>query len=246
MTYKAEKIVPFADRENTKGEQIEIMFDEIAPQYDKLNRMMSFYLDKAWRKKGILSLKKFNPQRILDVATGTGDLAVEAYNLLQPASIVGIDISEGMMDVGRKKVTSLGLDDKITFGWQDCMDLQLEPDSFDAAIMAFGVRNFENLDKGLQSIKNVLRPGGKLMILELSTPEHFPMKQGYRLYSRFVIPALGRRLSKSKEAYKYLPRSIEAFPQNAELKAILENNGFDEVDYKKLFPGVCTLYLATK
>lgn len=246
MTYKAEKIVPFSDRNTTKGEQIEHMFDEIAPQYDRLNRLMSFGMDKGWRKKGILKLKALNPKKILDVATGTGDLAIEAYKLLRPDRVLGVDISEGMMKIGREKVAAEGLPEQIQFEWQDCTDLHLAPDSFDAAMVAFGVRNFEDLDKGLQNILRVLRPGGQLMILELSTPEHFPMKQAYHIYSRYIIPMMGRRISKSKEAYTYLPRSIEAFPQNKEMKAILEKNGFRTAEYKKLFPGVCTLYLATK
>lgn len=246
MSYKAEKIVPFSDSKTAKGEQIEHMFDEIAPQYDRLNRMMSFGLDRIWRKKGIMKLKALNPQTVLDIATGTGDLAIQTYKLLKPQSVLGIDISEGMMNVGRQKTDAEGLSDQIKFEWQDCTDLQLAPDSFDAATVAFGIRNFENLDKGLQNILKVLRPGGQLMILELSTPEYFPMKQGYTIYSRYIIPMMGRSISKSKSAYSYLPKSIAAFPQNKEMKAILEKNGFRKVEYKKLFPGVCTLYLATK
>lgn len=246
MTYKAEKIVPFSGQDTGKGEQIEHMFDEIAPQYDKLNHLMSFGLDKRWRRKGLLTLKPLRPQTILDLATGTGDLAIHAYKLLNPKSVLGVDISEGMMKIGREKVAEAGLAEHIRFEWQDCTDLQLEDNSFDAAIIAFGIRNFENLDRGLQNILRVLRPGGQLMILELSTPEYFPMKQAYTVYSRFIIPAMGRRISKSKEAYAYLPRSIEAFPQNKELREILKKNGFKKTEYRKLFPGVCTLYLATK
>ncbi len=246
MSYEAEKIVPFSDRNTTKGEQIEYMFDEIAPQYDCLNKIMSFGLDKSWRKKGILKLKELNPQTILDVATGTGDLAIRAYELLKPEFVLGIDISEEMMKIGKQKTAAKGLSGRIEFQWQDCTNLQLKAGSFDAAIVAFGIRNFENLDKGLQNILHILRTGGQLMILELSTPEYFPMKQAYFVYSRFIIPMLGRMLSKNRQAYKYLPKSITAFPQNAELKAILEKNGFSRVLYQKLFPGVCTLYLATK
>jgi len=246
MSYKAEKIVPFSDQDTNKGKQIETMFDEIAEQYDRLNSIMSFGLDKRWRKKGILKIKALNPQSILDIATGTGDLALEAYDLLKPKSVLGIDISEGMMDVGRKKVAEKGLSEQIKFEWQDCTDLQLETNAFDAAIVAFGIRNFENLDKGLQNILRVLRSGGQLMILELATPEYFPMKQLYPFYSRYIIPVLGRMFSKNKQAYTYLPKSIVAFPQNAELKSILEKNGFSKVEYQKLFPGVCTLYVATK
>ena len=246
MTYKAEKVVPYSDKDTSKGAQVEQMFDEIAPQYDLLNHLLSMGIDKSWRKKGIQSLKEINPQNILDIATGTGDLAIQAYPILQPQHILGIDISEGMMNVGRKKVKAEGLSEKIRFEWQNCTDLQLESGSFDAAMVAFGVRNFEDLDKGLREILRVLRPGGKLMILELSTPEHFPMKQGYLVYSKLIIPLIGKLVSKSKVAYSYLPKSISAFPQNKIMKAILEENGFTNVEYKKLTFGICTLYTAKK
>ena len=246
MTFNAEKLVPFADRKTDKSEQIEYMFDQIAPKYDRMNHLMTFGIDKAWRKKGLLKLKEFKPQTILDVATGTGDLAIKAFKLLKPKLILGIDISEGMMEIGKQKVAKEGLSDYIKFEWQDCSELQLETESFDAVMMAFGIRNFANPDRALQNILNVMRPGGKLMILELSIPEYFPMKQAYTVYSRFIIPALGHKLAKNQNAYKYLPKSIAAFPQNEVLKAILENNGFHSVKYQKLFPGVCTLYFATK
>ena len=246
MTYYAEKLVPYTDRNEAKSEQIKYMFDEIAPRYDQLNHLMSFGLDKVWRKQGLLKLKDLNPQTILDVATGTGDLAIKAFKLLKPKLILGIDISEGMMEIGRQKVAAKGLSEQIKFEWQDCSSLQLGPETFDAVMMAFGIRNFENTDIALQNILNVLRPGGKLMILELSTPGHFPMKQAYYVYSRFIIPTIGRNIAKNKDAYKYLPKSIAAFPQNKALKTILEKNGFRLVQYKKLFPGVCTLYLAIK
>jgi len=246
MTYKAEKVVPYSDKDTSKGAQVEQMFDEIAPQYDLLNHLLSMGVDKSWRKKGIQSLKEVNPQNILDIATGTGDLAIQAYPVLKPQHILGIDISEGMMNVGRKKVVAEGLSEKIKFEWQNCTDLHLETDSFDAAMVAFGVRNFEDLDKGLKEILRVLRPEGKLMILELSTPEYFPMKQGYLIYSKLIIPLIGKLVSKSKVAYSYLPKSISAFPQNKTMKAILEKNGFTNVEYKKLTFGICTLYTAKK
>ena len=245
MGYKAEKILPYDKNDASKSVQIERMFDEIATQYDLLNHTLSFGIDKRWRKKGILSLKSIAPKNILDVATGTGDLAVEAYRLLRPDKILGIDISEGMKDIGREKIAKLGLSDNIEFEWQNASELTLNSDSFDAAMVAFGIRNFENLDKGLQEIYRVLRPGGKLMILELSSPEHFPMKQGYQIYSK-LIPIVGRFISKNKVAYHYLPESIRAFPQNAEMADILRKNGFSDVSYQKLTLGVCTLYLGSK
>jgi demethylmenaquinone methyltransferase/2-methoxy-6-polyprenyl-1,4-benzoquinol methylase len=221
------------------------MFDEIAGQYDFLNHTLSIGLDNYWRRKGILSLKKHTPQSILDVATGTGDLALTAYRLLKPEKITGIDISEKMMAIGREKVAKAGLSGIIGFEKQNCTCLQLDSDTFDAAIVAFGIRNFEDLDKGLQEILRVLCPGGRLMILELSSPEYFPMKQGYRIYSR-LIPGIGRWVSRNNKAYSYLPKSISAFPQNAEMASVLEKNGFSDVAYRKLTGGICTMYLAQK
>ena len=221
------------------------MFDEISVQYDLLNRMLSFGLDKYWRRKGILSLKEFSPRNILDIATGTGDLALEAYYILKPERITGIDISDKMMEIGSKKIVKSGLTGIIDFEKQNCICLQFDSNNFDAAIVAFGIRNFEDLDKGLQEIHRVLKQHGCLMILELSSPEYFPMKQLYRIYSR-LIPITGQLISRNKAAYKYLPKSISEFPQNKELAAILIKNGFSDVEYKKLTGGVCSLYLARK
>ncbi|MDL2223863.1 bifunctional demethylmenaquinone methyltransferase/2-methoxy-6-polyprenyl-1,4-benzoquinol methylase UbiE [Bacteroidales bacterium OttesenSCG-928-M06] len=246
MSYEAEKLVPYANKKSSKANQVEEMFDEIAPKYDFLNHALSFGLDKGWRKKGIESLRSISPEKILDIATGTGDLAIMAYQKLHPKKIIAVDISEGMMDIGRKKVNDLGLANKIFFEWQDSTHLEIEDNSFDAAMVAFGVRNFENLDKGLQEIRRVLRPGGKLMILELSTPEYFPFKQGYQIYSKFIIPNIGRLISGKKSAYTYLPKSISIFPQNKALSNIMIKNGYSHVIYKKLTLGVCTLYLGTK
>ncbi len=245
MTYKAEKILPYESSEN-KGAQVERMFDSIAENYDTLNHTLSMGIDKGWRKKGILSLQKINPKNILDIATGTGDLALQAYTLLQPQSILGIDISEGMMEVARRKTDKMGLTDKITFEKQDCLALNLPDNSFDAAMVAFGVRNFEDLDKGLCEILRILKPGGQLMILELSTPRHFPMKQGYWLYSRLFIPTVGRLISKDKSAYTYLPKSVEAFIQGKEMVNTLLKNGFKEAKCKTYTFGICSMYLATK
>ena len=246
MTYNVEKVLPDSKNEASKGIQVEKMFDDIAGQYDLLNHTLSFGIDRYWRKKGIKTLKSIQPKKILDIATGTGDLAIQAFPLLSPEKILGVDISEGMMQVGREKVAEIGLQNQIEFEKQDCTNLTFEDNSFDAAMVAFGVRNFEDLDKGLQEILRVLCVGGKLMILELSSPEYFPMKQAYQLYSKLIIPTLGRLISKSVTAYHYLPNSIAAFPQNAGLKAILEKNGFKDVCYKKLTFGLCTLYVGTK
>jgi demethylmenaquinone methyltransferase/2-methoxy-6-polyprenyl-1,4-benzoquinol methylase len=245
MAYKIEKILPYAVDTTSKSTQVERMFDEIAGQYDLLNHTLSLGIDTYWRKKGILALESLAPKKILDIATGTGDLALEAYRLLKPEKITGIDISEKMMVIGREKVAKAGLSGKIDFEWQNCAGLQLETDSFDAGMVAFGVRNFENLDKSLLEILRVLRPGGKLMILELSSPEYFPMKQGYRIYSK-LIPLVGKWISRNTVAYRYLPQSIQAFPQNKEMAGILEKNGFTDVSYQKLSFGVCTMYIGNK
>ena len=245
MQYKAEKILPYESTDSPKHVQIERMFDEISGQYDFLNHALSMGLDKYWRKKGIMALKAFEPQIILDIATGTGDLAMDAYRLLKPEKILGIDISEKMMAIGREKAAKAGLSEIIDFDRQNCTCLQLDSNSFDTAIVAFGIRNLEDLDKGLQEIHRVLHPGGILMILELSSPEYFPLKQGYRIYFR-IIPKIGHWISRNKEAYKYLPKSISAFPQNAEMVAILEKNGFSYAQFRKLTGGVCSMYIAHK
>lgn len=245
MSYKVEEIVPFGTDEK-KSVQVEQMFDEIAEHYDELNHTLSMGIDRSWRKKGILSLKDLNPKKILDIATGTGDLAIDAYYRLQPDQILGIDISERMMEVGRQKVEKLGLSEKIKFEKQDCTNLQLPDNSFDVAIVAFGVRNFENLDKGLLEILRILRPGGKLMILELTKPEYFPMKQAYYIYSKLVIPTIGKIISKSNTAYNYLPKSIAAFPQGKTMSAILTKNGFSNSIFKRFTCGICTMYIGTK
>lgn len=245
MTYEAEKIVPYSDSES-KGVQVERMFDSIAENYDTLNHTLSMGIDRGWRKKGLATLKKLNPQSILDIATGTGDLAIQAYDILKPESILGIDISEGMMQVGRQKAEKAGLSGTIRFERQDCMALELADNSFDAAMVAFGVRNFEDLDKGLKEILRVLKPGGQLMILELTTPRHFPMKQAYWLYSKLFIPTVGRLISKDRTAYLYLPKSIQAFIQGKDMVNTLLKNGFTAASYKTYTFGICTMYLASK
>jgi len=245
MSYQAEKVVPYGGSEN-KGTQVERMFDSIAENYDTLNHTLSMGIDRGWRKKSLLTLKNFNPQLILDIATGTGDLALEAHRILKPTHITGIDISEGMMDIARRKVDKAGLSEVITFEKQDCMDLDIPDNSYDAAMVAFGVRNFENLDKGLKEILRVLKPGGRLMILELSTPVHFPMKQAYWIYSRIFIPTVGRFISKDNAAYSYLPKSIEVFIQGKEMTDVLKKNGFRNVKNKTYTLGICSMYLGEK
>lgn len=245
MNYKSEKILPY-NKHDKKGVQIEQMFDSIASSYDSLNRTISLGMDISWRKKGLAQLKKISPEHIIDIATGTGDLAIMAAKMLGPQSIIGIDLSEKMLQVGQQKAKQDNLSEIIRFMKEDCMNLSFADASFDAAMVAFGIRNFENLDRGLTEIQRVLKPGGQLLILELSTPEHFPFKQGYWLYSRLFIPLLGRLISKSKEAYSYLPKSIEAFVQGKEMMAVLKKNGFSHVEHQTFSMGVCSMYVATK
>ncbi len=182
----------------------------------------------------------------MDVATGTGDFAILTYKSLHPETLIGTDISEGMMNVGKDKVRKEGLEGRIAFAKEDCTSLTFADESFDAVTVAFGVRNFEDLDKGLSEIHRVLARNGKLVILELSTPENFPMKQLYTVYSRIVIPTLGKLFSKDRQAYHYLPQSIRAFPQGEVMKHILEKAGFKEVSFRRLTLGICTLYMASK
>lgn len=245
MQYPQEKITPY-NSDDKKSVQVEQMFDNIAHAYDSLNHTLSLGIDKSWRRKAIAWLKPSAPRKIMDVATGTGDFAIQAYRDLKPETIIGTDISEGMMEVGRTKAGKMGLTDKITFAREDCTDLSFADHTFDAVMVAFGVRNFENLDKGLSEIYRVLVPGGKLVILELSVPEKFPMKQLYTIYSKIVIPTLGKLLSKDRSAYVYLPQSIKAFPQGKVMKEIIRKAGFSQAGFKRLTMGICTLYTATK
>ena len=243
--YPQESIKPYNEDEK-KSVQVERMFDNIAPAYDQLNHTLSWGIDKSWRKKAINWLKPFRPQRMMDVATGTGDFAIQACRVLNPKELIGTDISEGMMNVGRQKVKAAGLQERISFAKEDCTALTFPDNRFDAITVAFGVRNFEDLDKGLREMHRVLDTNGKLVILELSEPEWFPMKQLYALYSKVVIPTLGKLLSKDRSAYTYLPQSIKAFPQGEVMKEIILKAGFSEAHFKRLTLGICTLYTATK
>jgi demethylmenaquinone methyltransferase/2-methoxy-6-polyprenyl-1,4-benzoquinol methylase len=242
--YKQETIKPY--HEGEKAEQVEAMFDNIAPTYDKLNHRLSWDIDRGWRRKAIGQLSEHHPQKLLDIATGTGDFAIMAAQMLHPTRLVGADISEGMMAVGREKVKQMGLQDTITFERQDCMALSYPDESFDAVTAAFGIRNFANLDKGLSEMCRVLRKGGHLSIVELTTPVRFPMKQLFRIYSHTVLPVYGRLISKDNSAYSYLTKTIEAFPQGEQMVGILKKAGFAEASFRRLTFGVCTMYFATK
>lgn len=243
--YGSEKILPYNDKEQ-KGMQVRRMFDSIAETYDQLNHTLSFGFDKGWRRKGIAFLQPFSPQTILDIATGTGDLAISMYRTLKADRIIGADISEGMMEVGRRKVADAGYSEHITFEQQDCTALSYPDESFDAVTAAFGIRNFEDIEQGIAEMHRVLKPGGHLMILELSSPETFPMKQLYQLYSKTVIPFIGRLLSKEKAAYSYLPASIKVVPQGKVMTDLLARQGFADAHAHTFTFGICSLYTGTK
>ncbi|MDD7319191.1 MAG: bifunctional demethylmenaquinone methyltransferase/2-methoxy-6-polyprenyl-1,4-benzoquinol methylase UbiE [Prevotella sp.] len=243
--YKQETIKPY-DKGEDKTKQVEEMFDNIAPTYDTLNHRLSLDIDKGWRRKAISQLAQYAPQRMLDIATGTGDFAILAAQMLKPASLIGADISEGMMEIGRKKVEQASLNDIISFRKEDCMNLTFADNSFDAVTAAFGIRNFKNLDRGLAEMCRVLKPGGHLSIVELSQPVGFPMKQLFRIYSHTILPVYGKMISKDSSAYRYLTATIEAFPQGEAMMEILKKAGFGKARFKRLTFGTCTLYLATK
>ena len=243
--YEQETIKPYGAG-GEKSAQVVAMFDHIAPTYDKLNHRLSWNIDRGWRRKAISYLQPFHPQTVLDIATGTGDFAILAARMLKPQQLIGVDISEGMMDVGREKVKSAGLQDIITFEREDCLNLSYPADSFDAVTAAFGIRNFADLDRGLSEMCRVLRPGGHLSIVELTTPASFPMKQLFRIYAHAVLPLYGRLISKDKSAYTYLTKTIEAFPQGERMMDILRQAGFKETSFRRLTFGICTMYMATK
>ena len=245
MKYGSEQILPY-NREEQKSTQVRRMFDSIAGTYDLLNHTLSFGIDKIWRRKGIAFLRPFSPKSILDIATGTGDLAISMQKKLKADRIIGADISEGMMQVGREKVARAGLSEHISFEQQDCTALTYPGNSFDAVTAAFGVRNFENIEQGIAEMFRVLKPGGHLMILELSTPEHFPMKQLYPIYSKTIIPFIGRLFSKEKAAYSYLPESIKVVPQGKVMEELLARQGFTQAKARTFTFGICSLYTASK
>ena len=243
--YGQETIKPY-HAGGEKAAQVEQMFDNIAPTYDKLNHRLSWDIDRGWRKKAIQQLAPHHPQTILDIATGTGDFAILAAEMLRPQKLIGADISEGMMAVGRKKVEAAGLTNIITLERQDCLALTYPDASFDAVTAAFGIRNFADLNRGLLEMQRVLRPGGHLSIVELTTPVTFPMRQLFWLYSHAVLPVYGRLVSKDRQAYTYLTRTIEAFPQGERMVQILKDAGFSEAAFQRLTFGICTLYTAAK
>lgn len=238
-------VIPYKEAEGTKKEQVARMFDNISHRYDFLNHFLSLGIDKGWRKKAIGYLRSYQPKLILDVATGTGDFAIQALSL-NPDKVVGVDISEGMLTVGRKKIEQRGLQAKIELLSGDSEKLPFEDNSFDAVTVAFGVRNFENLEKGLTEIHRVLKPHGRLVVLEFSKPTRFPFKQIYRFYFKYVLPRVGNWLSKDKAAYTYLPESVDAFPYGNAFLNVLTQLKFTETNARPLTFGISTIYTGKK
>ena len=238
-------IKPYKDSELGKKDQVATMFNNISKNYDDLNRVISFGIDISWRKKVVQIVSKNNPQQILDIATGTGDLAL-MMSTLAPEKIIGLDISEGMLSVGKEKISKAQLNDKIEMVVGDSEDIPYADNTFDAITVSFGVRNFANLDKGLGEIRRVLKPGGILVILETSNPTKFPFKQGYKFYTSFILPVIGKLFSKDKIAYSYLSESANFFPFGEAFNNILKKNGFINTTHTPVTFGVATIYSASK
>lgn len=238
-------VVPYKEDQAGKKQQVAKMFDSISGNYDFLNHFLSLGIDIRWRKKAIRQLQPHQPKYILDVATGTGDFAIEAL-ALKPKKITGIDISEGMLDQGRKKMKVKGYADVIDMVNGDSENLPFEENKFDAVIVAFGVRNFEDLPRGLAEMRRVLKPGGQVVILEFSKPRAFPFKQLYYFYFRYMLPTVGRWISKDPAAYTYLPESVRAFPDGSDFTGIMDRIGFKETTCKPLTFGISSLYIGTK
>ena len=241
-----DNIVPSKDSSLSKKEQVANMFDSIAGRYDFLNRFLSGGIDVWWRKKAIGQLKKLNPKKILDVATGTADVAIMSTGILHPEKITGIDISDGMLDIGRKKIKKRGLEKTIELLNGDSETIKFNDNSFDAVTVAFGVRNFEHLEKGLNEIKRVLRPGGKLVVLEFSKPKTAGITQLYNVYMKLVAPNVGKLFSNNGNAYKYLDESIKKFPEGKNFTLILDNLGYTNTYCKPLSLGICSIYCGEK
>lgn len=241
----SKNITPYKDSGLGKKKQVEQMFDTISDGYDNLNRVISLGSDMKWKKKIVALLKKKKPTKVLDVATGTGDLAI-MISEIKSAEIIGVDISEGMLKVGRKKVESKNLSDRISLIQADSENLPFEDHNFDVITVAYGIRNFENLEKGLSEMYRVLKPGGTFVILETSVPTQFPFKQGYKFYCNFILPLIGKVFSKDKKAYGYLSESASNFPFGEALNNILTKIGFIEVENKPQMFGAATIYIASK
>ena len=239
------EIKPYKEEKLGKKAQVAKMFDNISRQYDFLNHLLSLGIDIRWRKKAIKLLRPLKPEIILDVATGTGDFAIQALSL-NPEKVIGVDISEGMLEIGRKKIKSKGLEDIIILEQGDSENLRFKDNMFDAVIVAFGVRNFEDIENGLVNMHRVLRKGGKLVVLEFSKPTGFPFKQLYNFYFKSILPKIGKVISKDNSAYSYLPESVQAFPEGPGFLKILDKTGFKQTECIPLTFGICSIYTGTK
>ncbi len=244
--YPHDTVVPFKDSKESKKKQVENMFDNIAFRYDFLNRFLSAGIDVGWRKKAIKQLVPSMPENILDVATGTGDFALTSFQILKPEKITGIDISEGMLEIGRKKIEKAGLQKNIQLLKGDSEAILFDDYTFDAVTVAFGVRNFENLEKGLAEIRRVLKPGGKLVILEFTKPAAPVIKQVYNFYMKTITPKIGKIIAKNNEAYQYLNDSVLQFPEKESFIHILNQSNYRNAFYKTLTLGICSIYCAEK
>ncbi|ADQ18385.1 bifunctional demethylmenaquinone methyltransferase/2-methoxy-6-polyprenyl-1,4-benzoquinol methylase UbiE [Leadbetterella byssophila] len=240
------EVLPYKEAPGSKKEQVTTMFDNVAGKYDLLNRILSGGIDIYWRKKALSMLKGGNNQLILDIATGTGDLAIEANKILKPEKIIGVDISQGMLDAGRVKIQKLGLEEKIELQLGDSEKLLFPDNTFDTVIVSFGVRNFENLLKGLTDMNRVLKPGGTCMVVEFSKPRNYLFKQAYWFYSTKILPLIGRLVSKDSSAYTYLPESVKAFPDGEDFLKVYREAGFRDVKAIPLTFGICSVYLGKK
>ena len=238
-------VLPYKGEQLGKKEQVAKMFDNISRRYDLLNHVLSFGIDIIWRKKAIRMLKPKQPKLILDIATGTGDFAIEAL-ALSPEKVIGVDISEGMLAVGRQKIAKMGLTDKIELQLGDSEKLLFSDNKFDAIIVSFGVRNFENLEKGLEDMYRVLKPGGTTVIVEFSKPAVFPFRQLYNLYFRYILPLIGKVISKDNAAYSYLPESVQAFPYGSKFLEIFNKAGFKNTICRPLTFGISSIYVGQK
>lgn len=244
--YAHDKVVPFTGSGESKKEQVARMFDQIAGRYDFMNRFLSAGIDISWRKKMLKQLKSSNPQIVLDVATGTADVAIMAEEILKPRKIIGIDISDGMLQLGREKLKTRNLEHVIELQNGDSEAIMFPDDTFDAVTVAFGVRNFEHLETGLSEILRVLKPGGKLSVLEFSKPNLPGIEQLYNLYLGIVAPGIARMVAKNKEAYAYLNDSVKAFPEGNAFTAIMEKTGYKEITCRRLSLGICSIYSGQK
>ena len=239
------EVKPYGDANKSKKEEVAQMFDNISAKYDFLNHFLSLGIDKIWRKKAVNMLREINPTKILDIATGTGDFAIESLSL-KPDEVIGVDISEGMLQKGREKMVKRKVDHIVSMRSGDSEDLPFEDNYFDAITVGFGVRNFQNLEIGLAEMLRVVRPGGKLIILEFSKPKRFPVKQYYAFHSKYIIPFFGKTISKDASAYSYLPESVAAFPEGKDFEDILSKLGYQNVGSQLVAGGIASIYFGTK